>query len=230
MSWHLTKASSPLSLLGNGWLLNHWSRFCSTFLNLLIAVFLFCSLVYNFARMTTCRKNENSRNRSGTEFSIIESSNYHWPFSQCCQFIKSDILMCLCNIVDQSGFQSIGLPVWNFKLSIYHFVSHGVVLLVCRSDGLSVCEFSSLSIWHSVSLWVRRSVDHLQVCRSVGQSSSQSFGLLVCPLIILSFCLVYQFIILLTRKTVSLSIHSFSLWLLRSVGLSFLQFVTLSGF
>ena len=230
MSWHLTKASSPLSLLGNGWLLNHWSRFCSTFLNLLIAVFLFCSLVYNFARMTTCRKNENSRNRSGTELSIIESSNYHWPFSQCCQFIKSDILMCLCNIVDQSGFQSIGLPVWNFKLSIYHFVSHGVVLLLCRSDGLSVSEFSSLSIWHSVSLWVRRSVDHLQVCRSVGQSSSQSFGLLVYPPIILSFCLVYQFIILLTRKTVSLSIHSFSLWLLRSVGLSFLQFVTLSGF
>ena len=131
--------------------------------------------------------------------------------------------MCLFNIVDQSGFQSIGLPVWNFKVSICHFVRHGVVLLVCRSDGLSVCEFSSLSIWHSVSLWVRRSVDHLQVCRSVGQSSSQSFGLLVYPPIILSFCLVYQFIILLTRKTVSLSIHSFSLWLLRSVGLSFLQ-------
>lgn len=178
--------------------------------------------------MTTCRKNENSRNRSGTELSIIESSNYHWPFSQCCQFIKSDILMCLCNIVDQSGFQSIGLPVWNFKLSIYHFVSHGVVLLVCRSDGLSVCEFSSLSIWHSVSLWVRRSVDHLQVCRSVGQSSSQSFGLLVCPLIILSFCLVYQSITLSTRKTVSLSFfQSMTFTGYRSVILTVCHFVRL---
>ena len=178
--------------------------------------------------MTTCRKNENSRNQSGTESLITETSNYHWPFSKCCQCIKSDIWMCPFNIVDQSGFQSIGLPVWNFKLSICHFVSHGVVLLVCRSDGLSVCEFSSLSIWHSVSLWVRRSVDHLQVCRSVGQSSSQSFGLLVYPPIILSFRLVYQFIILLTRKTVSLSIHSFSLWLLRSVGLSVCHSYSLS--
>lgn len=136
--------------------------------------------------------------------------------------------MCLCNIVDQSGFQSIGLPVWNFKLSIYHFVSHGVVLLVCRSDGLSVCEFSSLSIWHSVSLWVRRSVDHLQVCRSVGQSSSQSFGLLVCPPIILSFCLVYQSITLSTRKTVSLSFfQSMTFTGYRSVILTVCHFVRL---
>lgn len=87
---------------------------------------------------------------------------------------------------------------------------------VCLSEILSVFEFDGLlTIYKFVDL-------------SVSQSSSQSFGLLVCPPIILSFCLVYQSITLSTRKTVSLSFfQSMTFTGYRSVILTVCHFVRL---